>query len=282
MSSSIVFSTKNIGISNNQNDQIPTRWLFGIPVAAATMQQSIDLCHNVLKRRQKLQIGVINAAKVVAMMRDPHLFQSVTGCDIILADGMSVVVASRFLKQPLPQRVPGIDLFENLLALGNEHGYSVYFLGATQEVLEEVVRRVKKKYPNLSIAGYHNGYYSEKAEIEIAHKIQGAAPDMLFVAMTSPKKEKFMARWGTIMNVKICHGVGGSFDVMAGKVKRAPKLWQKVGLEWLYRVLQEPGRMWKRYLFTNTMFIGMLIKEFIASRLMFQRAKPAHIHKTIL
>jgi N-acetylglucosaminyldiphosphoundecaprenol N-acetyl-beta-D-mannosaminyltransferase len=243
--------------------QIERRELFGMPIAAATMQQAVDLCADAVVRQRRVVIGVVNAAKVVNMHREPILRESVLDSDLILADGIAVVWASRILGRALPERVAGIDLFQRLLEVANDKGYSVYFLGATQDVLDEVVRRVGEEYPGARIAGSRNGYFDVNDSKQIADEIRAAAPDMLFLGMTSPKKEIFLAQWGRKLDVAVCHGVGGSFDVMAGKVKRAPQLWQRLGLEWLYRVVQEPRRMWKRYLVTNTIFIGMLARELL-------------------
>ena len=124
-------------------------------------------------------------------------------------------------------------------------------------------------HPNLGVvlAGRRNGYFNDDEEKAIANDIADAKADILFVAMTSPKKEKFMARWKDTMEVPVVHGVGGSFDVMAGKVKRAPIAWQKMGLEWLYRVKQEPGRLWKRYLVTNSLFCWFVVKSLMLNAL---------------
>ena len=116
-------------------------------------------------------------------------------------------------------------------------------------------------YPGVVMAGRRDGYFKAEEEGLVAASIGDAKPDILLVAMTSPKKERFLARWSGVMNVPVCHGVGGAFDVLAGTVKRAPVLWQKAGLEWLYRVVQEPRRMWRRYLVTNTLFAWMLVGE---------------------
>jgi N-acetylglucosaminyldiphosphoundecaprenol N-acetyl-beta-D-mannosaminyltransferase len=137
----------------------------------------------------------------------------------------------------------------------------VYLLGAEQAVLDEVTRRMQKDFPNARLAGACNGYFRQEQESDVALAVRDAQPDMLFVAMTPPKKEIFLAKWAQTMNVPVCHGVGGSFDVYAGKVKRAPHLWQKLGMEWLYRTLQEPRRLWKRYLVTNSIFLWMVLSE---------------------
>jgi N-acetylglucosaminyldiphosphoundecaprenol N-acetyl-beta-D-mannosaminyltransferase len=242
---------------------LQTRTLFGIPVAAATLDDAVDLVHRVIAARSSLHIGVVNAAKIVNMRRDEHLKESVLASDVVFADGVSVVWASRLLRRPLPERVAGIDLMHGILARGSRHGFRVYCLGATDDVLRRATARIAADYPGVQIVGCRNGYFSEAEEEGVAQGIAAARPDVLFVAMTSPKKENFLARWGARLQVHVCHGVGGSFDVLAGKVDRAPKLWQQLGLEWLYRVKQEPRRLWRRYLVTNTLFVLLVAREFV-------------------
>lgn len=246
---------------NEHMIQLPVRQLFGVPVHAATMADALALCRRAIDQQQRLLIGVVNAAKIVAMRRNALLRDSVCSADLVLADGMAVVWASRILGQRLPERVAGIDLFESLLALGSKHRYSAYFLGATQAVLDAVLQRVRTVYPGVRIVGSHNGYFGDPEADSIAKAISAAQPDMLFVAMTSPKKEIFLSTWGPHLGTRICHGVGGSFDVFAGKTRRAPRLWQQLGIEWLYRVWQEPGRLWRRYLVTNVAFVGLVLAE---------------------
>ena len=242
--------------------RFPTVHLFDIPIKAMTMHQSLDLIHQAITMRASLHIGVVNAAKVVNMVRNPLLGKDVRSSDVIFADGASVVWASRLLKCPLPERVAGIDLMMGMLARGTEYGYSVYLLGATEEVNRTVAERIAVDYPGVVVAGRRNGYFSNDEQEAIANDIAQANPDILLVAITSPKKEQFLARWSDRIQVPICHGVGGSFDVYAGKVKRAPLAWQRSGLEWLYRLFQEPRRMWKRYLVTNSLFCWLVLKEF--------------------
>jgi N-acetylglucosaminyldiphosphoundecaprenol N-acetyl-beta-D-mannosaminyltransferase len=245
------------------------RRLFGIPVHDVTMDGVLAIAEAAIaRRRRRLLIGVVNAAKVVNMRRDESLRQAVLSADVILADGMSVVWAARLLGQRLPERVTGIDLMIRLLARGNERGWRVFLLGATDEVLETVAAQLATTNPNLRLVGWRNGYYQPEEEAAVARQIADARPDMLFVAMSSPKKEVFLGRWAAEMGVPVCHGVGGAFDVLAGKVQRAPRGWQSLGMEWLYRVVQEPRRMWKRYLVTNTIFCGLLLRE-LAGRLAF-------------
>jgi N-acetylglucosaminyldiphosphoundecaprenol N-acetyl-beta-D-mannosaminyltransferase len=239
--------------------------LLGVPIDRLTMEEVLARVENAIERRSRLQIGVVNAAKLVNMRRDPRLRQDVLASDVILADGASVIWASHLLGDALPERVAGIDLMLAMLARASARGYRVYCLGATQEVLDRAVERMLAEFPGTRIVGRRNGYFGEADEEEVAREIAAARPDILFVAMTSPKKEKFLARWSARMNVPVCHGVGGSFDVVAGKVRRAPLAWQRLGLEWLYRVRQEPRRLWKRYLVTNTAFSAMVLSEWVGS-----------------
>ncbi len=240
---------------------LPISQIFGVPINAISMEQTLDCVHDAISNHRKLQIGVVNAAKIVNMEKQPFLKKDVLSSDLILADGAAVVWASRVLGKPLPERVAGIDLMYGILKRGSQCGYRVFCFGATEQVSELVEARIKENYPGIILAGRRNGYYSDAEEDAIAESIAKAEADVLFVAMTSPKKEKFLAKYSEKMCVSVCHGVGGSFDVMAGKVQRAPDAWQRLGLEWLFRLKQEPGRLWKRYLITNSIFCKMLIME---------------------
>ena len=139
----------------------------------------------------------------------------------------------------------------------------MYYLGATPDVLASAVSRIAALFPRMQIAGQHDGYFTQDDEVVVASDIIAAKADILLVAMNSPKKEHFLARWGDHLGIPVCHGVGGSFDVVAGKVRRAPLAWQRLGLEWLYRVKQEPRRLWRRYLVTNSMFCALVLTEFV-------------------
>jgi N-acetylglucosaminyldiphosphoundecaprenol N-acetyl-beta-D-mannosaminyltransferase len=245
---------------------VPVRELFGIPVAALTLDDAVSLVDDAVRTRHRLRIGVVNAAKVVTMRRDPSLRADVLSSDVVFADGAPIVWSSRLLGRPLPERVAGIDLMNAILHRGGERGYRVYCLGAEEAVLRAAVRRIEADYPGVRVCGQHHGWFTPDEEPAVAADIAAARPDVLFVAMTSPHKERFLARWGDRLDLPVWHGVGGSFDVLAGKVRRAPLAWQRLGLEWLYRVLQEPGRLWKRYLVTNTVF-GALVARELARRL---------------
>lgn len=244
--------------------------LFGIPIAPAVMEQAVSSVNEAIHRRKTLHIGVVNAAKIVKMRHDEELRDAVLQSNVIFADGMSVVWASRILGRPLPERIAGIDLMHQIMVAANAHSYRVYCLGAKPEVLSSVCDIFSREYPNAIIAGSHDGYFSDEEAEHVANDIRDARADVLFVAITSPKKERFMAKWADTMNVPVIHGVGGSFDVVAGVVERAPESWQKSGFEWLYRVKQEPGRLWKRYLVTNILFGWEVLAEF------FRRPRPSN------
>ena len=250
-----------------------TRELFGVPVAAITMDTTLGLVEEAVATRRPLQIGVVNAAKLVNIQRDTELRADVLSSDLVLADGMAVVWASRLLGRGLPERVTGIDLMMGMLTRANAAGYRVYCLGATPEVLGGVLGRIKREYPGIAIAGSHHGYFKETEEGAVAAHIEAARPDILLIAMTSPRKERFLSRWSRRLAVPVCHGVGGSFDVFAGYVQRAPERWQRMGLEWLYRIKQEPRRLWKRYFTTNSAFVAMVAGALLRQQL--ARLRPA-------
>lgn len=235
--------------------------LFGIPISPIRLANALEIIHTTISDKKQLHIGVVNAAKVVNMRRNKELRDDVLSSDLILADGVSIVWASRLLGGSLPERVTGIDLMMGMLRQGDRYGYRMYCLGATAEVLDKVADRIAAEFPNVRLVGKQNGYFTSEEEESVAGNIAAASPDILLVAMTSPKKERFMARWGNSLGVPVFHGVGGSFDVFAGKVQRAPERWQRLGLEWLYRLKQEPRRLWRRYLVTNTLFALMTAQE---------------------
>lgn len=243
--------------------ELPVSKTVGIPVHALRMPEVLTRVHSAVVQRNPLRIGVVNAAKIVKMRSSRALREDVLSSHLVLADGMSVVWASRILGCPLPERVAGIDLMMGMLKQGNEHGYRIYCLGATEEVSIKVVETIAKDFPRVHVTGRRNGYFTEAEEEQVAREIVAARPDILLVAMTSPKKEAFLAKWGDRLGVSVCHGVGGSFDVMAGKVKRAPRIWQRLGVEWLYRLLQEPRRLFSRYLKTNSRFCWMVACELL-------------------
>ena len=227
-----------------------------------SMSETMGLIVKTIEAKKQIHHVVVNAGKIVSMQTDMKLRESVNKCDLINADGQAVVWASKILKKPIKERVAGIDLMENLVELSYKNNYKIFFLGAKEEIVKTVTQKYADKYSEDIIAGYRNGYFSKDEEPKIAQQISDSNADILFVAISSPTKEIFLYENKNLLkNVHFIMGVGGSFDVVAGKIKRAPMWMQKLGLEWSYRVIQEPKRMWKRYLVGNSKFIYLVFKE---------------------
>lgn len=207
-----------------------------------------------------------NASHLCMMRRDSGLRDACQAGDMAVADGMSVVWALRALGRPVPERVAGIDLMTELLAAGSAQGLRVYFLGARPEVIQTLVRLCGECYPGLVVAGYRDGYFTPDAHEAIVEEIRACAPHMLFVGMPSPFKEVFCQRHRERLAVPLMIGVGGSFDVLAGVIRRAPRAAQVMGLEWAWRLLMEPRKLWKRYASTNSEFLWLVGREFLSRR----------------
>ena len=234
--------------------------VFGLPVDNLSFDETIAAAEEMIKTKEPHQHVVVNMNKLLHSRNDKKFDGIIKECSLINADGMSVVWLSHFLHKPLKERITGMDLMERLIPIAAEKGYSVYFLGAKQEVVEKVVDTYRHLYPKLNISGFRNGYWDKKQEKEVVAKVKEANPDILFVGMSSPKKEYFLHNHLDYMNVPFAMGVGGSFDVVAGLAKRAPLWMQNYGLEWFFRFIQERGRLWKRYLKGNIAFAKLLAK----------------------
>lgn len=246
--------------------------VLGFPIDRMTLDQCVQHFDEIIPRGEPRHIVLVNAAKIVKARKDSELAHIIRTADYVGADGVPIVWASRLLHQPLPGRVNGTDLMERLFELANRKGYRVYLLGATQPVIEATVRTLNDLYPRLMIVGYRNGYFSSPLDEEKAVRdIAALHPDILMIGMGTPMKEKWVRRHFNQLHATIVHGVGGSFDILGGITKRAPGWMQRNGLEWFYRLCQEPGRMWKRYLVTNSIYIGLVLKEYF--RLVFCSSK---------
>jgi N-acetylglucosaminyldiphosphoundecaprenol N-acetyl-beta-D-mannosaminyltransferase len=240
--------------------------VFGCAIDRLDMDAAIERCDQYVRNGGFAQHMAVNSAKLVTMQRDTTMRSITARCDLVTADGQAVVWAARLLGDPLPTRVAGIDLMERLMGLAEKQGYGVYILGARSEVLEQAVANLRRRYPELRIVGYRDGYFSSDEDAAVAETIRAAKPDMLFVAMSSPRKEYFLGEHGPNLGVRFAMGVGGAIDVVAGMTRRAPVWMQKAGLEWFYRLAQEPRRLITRYAVTNTRFIGLLAAEWVRSR----------------
>lgn len=235
--------------------------ILGVPIDSLNMQETVDVVNEVIKEKKSIQHVAVNAYTLVSAQKDKELKEAIVLSDLVSADGQSVVWASKFLSTPLPQRVPAPDLMSNLIELAAKEKYKIFLLGTTQEIVNRLAEQYIQDYGEDIIGGFRNGYFDVDDEEAIVNTIAQSNSSMLFVAISSPKKELFLNKYKDRLNVPFVMGVGGAFDVLTGKIKRAPMWMQKLGLEWLYRFLQEPRRMWKRYLLGNILFICYVIKQ---------------------
>jgi len=233
----------------------------GCYVDNLTMEETILKINEFILSKTPHQHVVLNADKIVKANRNPQLLEIINNCDLINADGASVVLASKLLKKPLKERVTGIDLFEKLIEKAAFEGWKVFLLGAREEIIVKIISILRQKYPNLNIVDYCNGYWKEDQEADVVRQIKMHKPDLLFVAISSPKKEQFINKYILQMDVPFTMGVGGAFDVIAGLTKRAPLWMQKSSLEWFYRFIQEPRRMFKRYFIDDFYFFYLFARN---------------------
>lgn len=242
--------------------------MLGLAFDPVTMDRAVARCLEWCAGPRSSHVVVTaNAALLCMMRRDATLHEACRAGDMVVADGMSIVWAMKAAGAALPERVPGVDLMARLLEEGSRERRRAYFLGARPEVVSALVDVCGRRYPGLVIAGFRHGYFGEAEEAAVIQGIRDARPDILFVGMPSPFKDKWLERHRASLDVPVIVGVGGSFDVHAGYVKRAPKVLQASGMEWAWRLLMEPRRMWKRYLTTNSEFLWAAGREVISLRL---------------
>ena len=229
--------------------------IFDTYVDALSMDETIERVEEIIKKGIPTQHVVINALKVNLIEKDEKLRRIVNSCPLINADGASILWAAKLFKIPIPERVTGVDLFGNLLKIASQKGYRIYLFGAKEEAVKKACEVIKKQYPDIVIAGYRNGFFEKEDEKKIVSDIAASGADMLFVGFPSPKKEFWINKYLSRLNVPFVMGVGGSIDITAGVTKRAPVWMQRLGFEWFFRFIQEPRRMWKRYIIGNAKFI---------------------------
>ena len=237
--------------------------ILDVRVDNVDMNLTLKLCKKAIEKKELLHIVVLNVAKLIYARSKIDLFNIIEGADLVGADGIPIVWASRILGRKIPGRVNGTDLMHRLFYLSNKYRYSIYLFGAEQDVLERFKGIYEQKFPNIKIVGFQNGYFDRGNEYKLADQMRRSNADILFVAISSPYKEYFINKYKKFLGIPVIHGVGGSFDVVAGKIKRAPLWMQNYGLEWFFRLIQEPKRMWKRYLVTNFKFVILLFYYFL-------------------
>lgn len=235
--------------------------ILGVNVDVIDTQKTIELVREYANENIFLHLMGVNADKILTCIKDPEMMEIVNSCEIINADGASVIMASKFLNRYLPERVAGIDLMQEIIKDAEVNGHTVYFLGAKQNIVEKTVENLLIKHPNLKVVGFRNGYFNESEWKKISEELNEASPNYVFVGITSPLKEHLIEYFKKQGNQSVFMGVGGSFDVISGSIPRAPHLMQKLNLEWLFRVYQEPRRLFKRYFKGNFEFIKLVLKE---------------------
>ncbi len=239
--------------------------ILGIKVNRVGKNQVASIINNFIIDNRKHQVCVTNIYSVVVMQKDEE-FRRVNNCSsLVVADGMPLVWVSKLFGKPIPERVTGADLLWKLSEISERKEYTFFFLGSNNETLGKLCNNLKEHLPDLKIAGMYSPpfkeEFSEEDNLKIIQKINEVKPDILWVGMTAPKQEKWISQNLDKLNVKVAIGVGAVFDFVAGTVKRAPKWMQNIGLEWFFRLIQEPKRLCKRYLIGNTIFVWLVLKE---------------------
>ncbi len=215
--------------------------LFGIPFSRLSLAKALDFTQGMLNMNGSHVVVTPNTVSLMRAQQDVALLDSYRRADLVVADGAGLVWATRLLGIPLPERVPGIALAEELLRMGNDCACRVFLLGGKEGVCLRAKERLLQRFPGLRIVGVQHGFFSDEEEVISA--IDRARPDLLLVGMGVPRQELFMMRVRDRLNVPLMIGIGGALDIFSGDRVRAPRIWQKMGLEWLFRLLQEPRRM---------------------------------------
>jgi N-acetylglucosaminyldiphosphoundecaprenol N-acetyl-beta-D-mannosaminyltransferase len=233
-----------------------------------TLTEALSQIERFIQERTPCKIFTPNVALLIWSRKDPFLRDVYRSCDIVTVDGMAIYYALHLVGTPVKASLSASLLFYPLLRIAEEKGHGVYLLGAKEQVLQAAVHNLRQQFPALRILGAHHGYFDVDNASDVVADIRRAAPDILLLGMSTPMKERFADRYLTAMNVPVTLGVGGMFDIAAGIARFAPTWVRRLCLEWLYRLLQEPRRMWKRYLTTNCAFLWLLQKELIRRRLL--------------
>lgn len=233
--------------------------LFGIPIARLKLNDITNIILELIEKPGQQTIFYVNAHCLNIATRDPIYRKILQQASIVYAGGMGPILASKILGHPLLERTPTPDFIDHIFAAAIRKGWSFYLLGGEEEVVRKAAENLQKKFPKLQIVGYHHGFF--KKSDAIIKKINLLKPDIILVGMGTPLQEKWIKHYKNRINAHVFWAVGALFDVLSGKRKRAPKWFQKLGLEWTFRFLQEPRRLWKRYLFGNAHFLLTVFRE---------------------
>jgi N-acetylglucosaminyldiphosphoundecaprenol N-acetyl-beta-D-mannosaminyltransferase len=238
-------------------------------VSRYNLSETMDEMSRAIKQNRKLRIAVTPVNCLLWARKNPKLNKVYNSADIVTADGVPVVWASRLLAKPIRGRVTGLDLLPAFSDISAQNNHSFFFLGAAEGVADQLADKLISMYPNLNIAGTWSPpfreQFSEEENREMIERINRSGADVLWVSLTAPKQDFWIARHFDKLNVSVAIGVGAAFDVVAGNIPRAPYWMQESGLEWFYRLLKEPGRLSKRYLVEAPQFIPLIIKQLLSS-----------------
>lgn len=215
--------------------------VLGVSFDDLTMDEAVEIALGFMQERRACYACTPNPEIVMAAKGDAALRAALSGAELVLADGVGITKAAAMLGTPLKSRVPGIDFASNVISRLAERGGSVYLLGAKPLVAEAAAEKLTQTYPGIVIAGTNDGYFTDDAPV--IEKINAASPDFVMVCLGSPKQELWMSANAGRLSCGLMAGLGGSLDVLAGNVQRAPETWRRLGLEWLYRVIKEPKRL---------------------------------------
>jgi N-acetylglucosaminyldiphosphoundecaprenol N-acetyl-beta-D-mannosaminyltransferase len=206
------------------------------------MKETVAYLGQVIAARRPHRVVTGNPIMLMVGLENPSFHRTLSTAELIVPDGTGVVWAARRLKHPVKERVAGFDLMHELLREGEQQKWSVYLLGASADIIETAHANLKRQYPGMRFVGYRDGYFTDRDDGAVVAAIREANPDLLFVARSTMNQEPWIEKYQEVLKVPVVMGVGGSFDVVSGKLKRAPALFRRLGLEWLYRLLQEPSR----------------------------------------
>jgi N-acetylglucosaminyldiphosphoundecaprenol N-acetyl-beta-D-mannosaminyltransferase len=241
-----------------QAKELPCVSILGTRIHSVRLPEVLTLLEGFVQDRTPRLVVTADATALVIAHEDPEFHQIINAADLVTPDGIGLIWAAQRQGTPFLERVPGVDLVKYLVRLSHERGYRLFFLGAAPGVAEEAARNLTCQFPNAKIAGIQHGYFNEEQEPAILEQIREAQPDILLVAMGMPKQEKWLAKHKQTLQVPVNIGIGGSFDVYSGRIRRAPRLFQKLGLEWLWRLAQDPRKIGK--VKNLPRFIGLVLK----------------------
>ncbi len=228
-----------------------------------TLEETVKFAAKLIDDGARGYVSTVNVAVLMMARSRPPLRRFIEDASLVVADGQPLVWASRWFSVPLPERVAGIAIVDELCRSASEKNFGVYFLGGRRHVLHDLERRMQFRHPKLKICGLADGFFPASEAPRRAAAVRQSGAEILFVGMGVPRQEYFLQAHWDCLGANVAVGVGGSFEVLAGLRKRAPRVLQRAGLEWLFRLLQEPRRLWKRYLITNSQFVYHCSRELL-------------------